>query len=281
MERVYCSQYNPDEPMIGTADPVDVWVLLEYRPSWKARAVEQSALSPALRAWLDRSLAALAERGLKARPQLVRQPEVDSDEVRLLIGVPQGLLQFSGTGYDFVQQIDLEAVVRLPDAHPQLTQPQYFVCTNGQRDLCCARFGLPVYSALRARVGTRAWQITHLGGHRFAPNVLTLPQGMVYGRVAVEDVDALLAAVESGRVSFPHVRGRSWYPPPVQAAEALAGESALTFLGLDGDATAAAVRFSGPDGERTVRVRLAETPVEALKSCGDERTAPVRAYRAD
>ncbi|HEX7034839.1 MAG TPA: sucrase ferredoxin [Pseudomonadales bacterium] len=281
MERVYCSQQNPDEPMIGTADPVDVWVLLEYRPTWKARAVEQSDLSPAVRAWLDGSLAALAERGLKARAQFVRQPERESGELRLLVGVRQGLVQFGGEGYDWVCDIDLAAVVRRPDAYPRLTRPQYFVCTNGQRDLCCARFGLPVYAALRERVDERAWQITHLGGHRFAPNVLALPQGVVYGRVGPDDVAALLDAVENDRLAFPHVRGRAWYPPAVQAAEALCGVSGLEFLGLDGDDAAATVRFAGPGGEHAVRVRRAETPSEVLKSCGDERTAPVHPYRAD
>ena len=69
--------------------------------------------------------------------------------------------------------------------------PQYFVCTNGQRDLCCARFGLPTYAALRERVGERVWQTTHVGGHRFAPNVLTLPQAALYGRVQPADVDAV------------------------------------------------------------------------------------------
>src|SRR5690606_17397322 len=195
--------------------------------TWKARAVEQNDLSPTVRTWLERSLGALTERGLKVRPQFVRQPEREGGEVRLLVGVPQGLVQFSGEGYDFVCDIDLAAVVRDPDGYPRLTRPQYFVCTNGQRDLCCARFGLPVYAALRARVGERAWQVTHLGGHRFAPNVLTLPQGVVYGRVGQDDVDALLGAVENDRLAFPHVRGRAWYPPIVQAAEALCGVSGL------------------------------------------------------
>jgi hypothetical protein len=279
MERVYCSQHNPGEPMLGTADPVDVWVLLEYRPIWKARAVEQSDLAPAVRKWLDQSLARLAQCGLKARPQLVRQPEVDDARVRLLVGVQEGLVQFSGAGYYFLTGIDLEAVVRQPHRHQRLTQPQYFVCTNGQRDLCCARFGLPVYAALRERVGERVWQITHLGGHRFAPNVLTLPQGVVYGRVTTDDVGTLLAAVENDRLSFPHVRGRAWYPPPVQAAEALSGQSGLSFLGLDGDDAAATVRFRGARGECTVRVRRAEAPTEVLKSCGDEQLASVTPYR--
>ncbi len=267
--------------MIGTADPVDVWLLLEYRPVWKARAIEESGLGQATRRWLDDATAALARRGLKARPQFVRQPEIDSDRVRLLVGVPGALVQFSGTGYDFLESVDVEAVVDDPGRFDRLEATRYFVCTNGQRDLCCARFGLPVYAELRQRLGDRVWQTTHLGGHRFAPNVLTLPQGVVYGRVGVDVVETFAATVEAGRLAFDHVRGRAWYAPPVQAAEALSGASDLSFVGMDGDETAASVRFTGAGGDRIVRVRRSDEPMMVLKSCGDESAKPVSPYRGD
>lgn len=279
MERIYCSEQNRDEPMLGTADPVDVWVLLEYRPVWKARAVEDNDLPPQARLWVERGVAALAARRLKARPQFIRQPGADDGPVRLLVGVPGALVQFSGPDYGFLDAIDLEHVVQDPAAHPLVRQPRYFVCTNGQRDVCCARFGLPVYDDLRQRVGERVWQTTHLGGHRFAPNVLALPQGIVYGRVTREVLDDFVPAVEADRIPFAHVRGRAWYPPAVQAAEALSGECGLTFVDMDGDETAATVRFAGAGGERSVRVRRADAPVRVLKSCGDAEAKPVVTYR--
>jgi len=278
MERAYCCEENRHEPMIGTADPVDVWLMLEYTPTWKARAVEESSLGLAVRGWLERALATVAERGRKARPQLIRQPESDSEGVRLLVGLPGALLQFSGRGYEFLESIDIGAVLDAPDAHPSVEEPRYFVCTNGQRDLCCARFGLPVYAGLRERVGNRAWQVTHLGGHRFAANVLTLPQGALYGRVGVDDLDGLVESVEADRLAFRHLRGRVWYKPMVQAAEALSGRSDLTLVGIDDDDVAATVRFNGADGELAVRVRRGD-PVEVIKSCG-ERAEPVTPFRA-
>ena len=278
MERIYCCEQNAHEPMIGTADRVDVWLMLEYTPAWKARAVEDSCLGPLARGWLERALASVAARGLKPRAQLIRQLELDSEEVRVLVGVPGALLEFSGRGYDFLESIDMGAVIDAPTAHSSLEEPRYFVCTNGQRDVCCARFGLPVYAALRERVGHRAWQVTHLGGHRFAANVLTLPQGALYGRVGADDVDALVESVEADRLAFRNLRGRVWYEPAVQAAEALSGRSDLTFAGMDGDDAAARVRFSGAEGELEVRVRRGE-PVEVQKSCGDQRE-PVTPFRA-
>lgn len=277
-ERVFCSEQCPDEPLAGTADRVDVWVLLEYRPTWRAKALDQAELDPAIRRWLDAQLATLAGAGLKARPQLVRQPEIDSDRVRLLIGVDGRLLRFSGTGYDFLQHLDLAAVAANPDAFEAMDQPQYFVCTNGQRDICCARFGLPAYAALRERVGDRAWQVTHLGGHRFAPNVLVLPQAALYGRVTPEAADTLVGGVEAGELVFPLLRGRTALPAPVQAAEAAVARQGLEVEAVTGDGARTTVRFRAPDGVVEVAVEPAPAPLAVLKSCGDPTTAAVTPY---
>jgi hypothetical protein len=277
---VYCSEQAVHEPMIGTADQVDVWVLLEYRPVWKARALEQSQLAPATRAWLEANLAALANAGLKARPQLIRRPETDDDVVRLLVGVGGHLLEFSGRGYDFLLGLDLVSVAADPGAHRSLERPRYFVCTNGQRDRCCARFGLPIYAMLRERVRERAWQVTHLGGHRFAPNVLVLPQAALYGRVSGVAVEEFVTTIEAGRLCIPQLRGRSSYPPAVQAAEAVAGRSDLQVIRVEGDELRACVTFDGPEGPVTVAVRRSDQPLDVLTSCGDDAPKPVYPYYA-
>jgi hypothetical protein len=281
MERRFCSQSNLDEPLAGTADPVGAWLLLEYRPVWKARALEDNSLASATRAWLARSIAGLRDVGIKARPQFVRQPEFDSDQARLLLGLPNGLFEFSGPGYDALVEIDLVAVVRDPLAAGarRVQLPQYFVCTNGQRDVCCARFGLPVYAALRERVGERAWQVTHLGGHRFAPNVLVLPQGALYGRVTPETAADVVARVEAGELAFAQLRGRTFQPRHVQAAEAFAGRSDLRLLHVDGDEAQARVRFAAGDTVVEIAVERAATGLPVLASCGDTETELVYPYR--
>ena len=160
--RAYCSEHNDSEPMAGTADRVDVWLCLEYRPTWKARAQSDNALSAETKGWLEQTLAAFQADGLKCRPQFVRQPETEAESVRLLMSVGGKTYQFAGAGYGYLADIDLPALVRaeaekpgsLADLAEPLREPQYLVCTNGQRDLCCARFGLPVYTGIK-RAG---WQ---------------------------------------------------------------------------------------------------------------------------
>ena len=273
-EHQYCSEHNSAEPLWGTADTVDVWLFLEYRPAWKARASTDNSLAAPAARWLSETLSALPAAGFRVRPQFVRQPESERQDTRLLIAVNDRVVEFSGQGYDFLQSLDLAALIRNPEElvsrGRELTEPVYLVCTNGQRDLCCARFGLPVYAAIRERVGARVWQVTHLGGHRFAPNVLVLPSACLYGRVTVATVDDFLSTVEQGDLDFPRLRGRSRYESIVQAAEACIGRQGLRLVHIEGDDAQATLSFA--DGRELVKVSLrrTEAPVQVTKSCGDE-----------
>ena len=278
-ERIFCCEENTDEPMIGTADPVDVWVLLEYRPTWKAKALADNSLDAATRAWLDDNLAALEGAGLKARPQFIRRPELDRDETQLYVATPAGLFGAAGVGYEFLQRIRLADEVADPVILQRVDAPRYFVCTNGQRDVCCARYGLPIYAGLRERVGDRAWQVTHLGGHRFAPNVLVLPQGALYGRLTEAGLDDFVARVEAGELAFDWLRGRSALAPEAQAAEAVARRSDLSSpRAVELPDGVWEVTFDSPAGPVTRRVRRSPEPRAVLKSCADEGPKPVTPF---
>ena len=278
MARQYCSQLNSAESMWGTANQVDVWLLLEYKPAWQAKVLADNDLAEQTRNWLAQSIGRLSDAGYKVRPQFVRQPELDRDDSRLMVAVSERLLEFSGTGYDFLQSLDLLEIVQNAHTHPQLEQPRYFVCTNGQRDMCCSRCGLPSYAALRERLGDRVWQVSHLGGHRFAPNVLVLPAGVLYGRVDVEYVSEFLQATESNTLDFSRLRGRSRYPAHVQAAEASLGVSGMRLLHVTGDDTAAEVTFATPQESLKVAVQRATQALPVLKSCGDDDAQPMYPY---
>ncbi|MDE0365031.1 MAG: hypothetical protein OXP09_05595 [Gammaproteobacteria bacterium] len=276
-ERTYCSQANPEEPMLGTADVVDVWLLLEYRPVWKARAIDDNELSESVQRWLADGIAALRASGLRVRPQMIRQPEIDRSDTRLLVH-HEGVLREFGSGqagYDDLVRTPIELLVGDSTLGAAVDAPRYFVCTNGRRDLCCARFGLPAYGRLRELVGERAWQTTHLGGHRFAPNVLVLPQGTLYGRVTPEETEAFVAEVENGGLPAGMLRGRSRYPKLVQAAEGFAGRAGLRLLKVDGDEGQAVVSFAHAQETLRVAIRRSREPFRTLASCGDEESKTV------
>ena len=72
------------------------------------------------------------------------------------------------------------------------------VCTHGSRDKCCASMGFPVYEELRQRQAPmlggrmRVWQVSHLGGHRLAPNLIDMPSGRNWVRLRPEQVGPLV-----------------------------------------------------------------------------------------
>lgn len=97
--------------------------------------------------------------------------------------------------------------------------PLYLVCTHGRHDVCCAERGRPVAAALSAAYPEETWEVSHIGGDRFAGNVLVLPEGLYYGRLAPATAVEVAAADRRGELVLDLLRGRSCLPMPVQYAE--------------------------------------------------------------
>ncbi|MCA1726089.1 MAG: hypothetical protein LC722_00040 [Actinobacteria bacterium] len=100
------------------------------------------------------------------------------------------------------------------------TRALYLVCTHGRRDPCCAERGRPLARSLSAARPDGTWEASHIGGDRFAGNLVCFPHGLYFGRVAPGAAEAIAAAYERGTVPTEHYRGRSCYGFAVQVAEA-------------------------------------------------------------
>jgi hypothetical protein len=131
-------------------------------------------------------------------------------------------------------------------------EPLALVCTNGRRDRCCALVGRPLAAELAASGHGEVWEVTHLGGHRFAPTMLVLPYGYAYGRLTAASAKEVLEATAAGRMAPEWCRGRSCWDRPGQAADLavrhLTGEARA-------DALAVAEQHELPEGRRQVVVR--------------------------
>jgi len=122
-------------------------------------------------------------------------------------------------------------VLRVGDAEPR-DERRYLVCTNGARDPCCAIRGASVAQALdRLRPG-QVYECSHLGGHRFAANLLVLPDGLCFGLLDARSAPEVVEALVADRLPLDRLRGRTAYRPEHQAAEILA-RRALGLTGLD------------------------------------------------
>ncbi len=293
MDDLFCSVVSQelDEPIYGQAISADVWFLLEYNRPWGAKATAENDLPPQVKVWLD----GLATAVPNSRLQFVRQ--LPDRELTFFVAVVDKteprLYRFDVERYADLLEIDVAGVVAGDAAFAayRWTSPLFLVCTNGKRDRCCAKFGAAVYRELQTLVGRAVWQTTHLGGHRFAPNVMTFPDGILYSRLTAnhEALADFVALVRGGTVSLPHYRGRTCYGEVEQAADyflrqetGLLGVADLRHVASwtvdDGPKTR--VQFVDKTGglhEVTVGVETA-VPEGILASCGKPQTKPVAQY---
>jgi hypothetical protein len=144
------------------------------------------------------------------------------------------------------------------------------VCTNGARDPCCAIRGPAVAQALERELPSRVYECSHLGGHRFAANVLVLPDGLCFGRLDARSAVGLAAELESGRLPLDHLRGRTALEPEAQAAEILVRRE-LGLTRLDDVRHVEGTTFELADGRRAT-ARLHGHVLEPQRvSCRDDK----------
>jgi hypothetical protein len=158
--------------------------------------------------------------------------------------------------------LDVRGILAAPPAGGERTDtaaPVYAVCAHGTHDVCCAIRGRPVAAALDILRPGRVWECSHVGGDRFAANVLVLPSGVLYGRVVAPSAQVIIDASERGGVVEQHLRGRVGLAPEVQAAMALSHRErpGLTIT----DVRPAGTRWLAPD-LAVVRLRVANELVE-------------------
>lgn len=216
--RPFCSEAarERDEPLAATASRIDTWLLVEHTGYWPYEPLDAAAFAGPLREHLA---AQLAEHR-PARLLLVKRPEGRAKRgVEVVYGRTDergGRFRRLEVGtYDELRGLELSGSAGEPLPHPLL-----LACTHGIRDRCCARYGQELLREL-LRQADPEWvrQASHVGGDRFAGNLVVLPEGLYFGRVARDDVAPLLASYRTGRIELASYRGRSCHPFPVQAAE--------------------------------------------------------------
>jgi hypothetical protein len=163
--------------------------------------------------------------------------------------------------------------------------PLFLVCTHGRRDVCCAERGRPLAGALATAVPGATWESSHVGGDRFAGNLVAFPHGLYLGRVRPDEAAEVARSYADGRVSLRHLRGRSCYPMPVQAADhalrTREGFDRVDDVGLERTEARHGVWtsiFGTPTGRFSVSVAIEESAPSFL-TCHSHAAEPAPAYR--
>jgi Sucrase/ferredoxin-like len=278
------------DQLFATASHVRTWLLVEQPGAWGRDAVRQSKFPAALAGALHARTHPLGIRVL-----LIRRPD------RRPVGVNVFLAH---TGGHRTMPLLVHGVMEEPqalldlDLHPltrgepvgfgsPAADPLYLVCTNGRHDVCCAERGRPLFRRLDSELGERVWECSHIGGDRFAGNLLCLPHGLYYCWLEPDQASRVAHSYAEGLLNLELLRGRSAWPPDVQAAEHFLRRD-LGLVGVDdvqpvrrhriggGEARIELVDRSG--GRHTVTV--APAPREpALLTCTAEAPATPREFR--
>jgi hypothetical protein len=208
------------EPLFATASHVPDWLLVEQPGGWGHDAATQSRLDPDLgrslvaKARAERVRLILIKRGTRLAG---RRPEVYVCHVAPGMSL---LERISVAGPEDLLQLDFSALRDGRGGYGTIVdEPIYLICTHGRHDACCSIRGNAVSRALFRAIPGRAWEASHIGGDRFAANVVCLPHGVYYGRVPATDAARLARALDQGRLDLRYYRGRSCHPFALQAAE--------------------------------------------------------------
>lgn len=285
----FCSDASLDreEPQFGTASTVRRWILVERNGPWGAQALWRNRFGEKA----SQRLRALGQ-AMGARVLLIRKHgRYEQHGIRAFAA-------FTGRGSRWLQRLnfaDIDALLA-HDFDPLrqgcsvggawVREPRYFVCTHGKHDPCCGRKGLSVARMLHKAMPEAAWETSHIGGDRFAGNLLALPLGIYYGRVEPAQAVRLVGQLGKGRLDLAYYRGRSYYPFAAQAAEWLARER-LTLLAFDdlhleaheGEGTSTRTTFRLAKGER-IQVEVQKTmATPARLTCHAERDVDAPTYR--
>lgn len=234
--------------MSGTAAPAAGFFLLEQPGGWGRQALTSSRLDREVGAALSARAIALGLRALLVR-RPGRHPAPARRRWALVSSRPGREQTWWG---ELATDAELLTLPLDGSAGVASAEPFYLVCTHGRHDTCCAVEGRPVAAALQRERPGAVWECSHVGGDRFAANVVAMPHGVYYGRVGTDDVAELVAAHENGEVVPRLLRGRSTNVPAAQAAIA----HARTVLGerrLDALTPAGTIHLGG--GRWQVRMR--------------------------
>ena len=203
---------------VGTAGSYAGYVLIEWPLPWPRDVGEVGELQPLV----------AALRGSGLRLQAVCAPGTRGDLNRVVVYRQLSDDGWSRTASGVERLVPLstlvdEAIDLIATNDGYVTGgTDVLVCGHGRRDVCCGSKGIQLINRLHAggELGrdVRLWRTSHLGGHRFAPTAVILPDATLWAFLD----ERSLAAIVRRRADLPSAcagyRGCSALPSAVAQA---------------------------------------------------------------
>ncbi|TCO52403.1 sucrase ferredoxin [Actinocrispum wychmicini] len=263
----------------GTAAFMTSWLLIEYPGPWPSDALE-TALAEAFTAPQLRQLDELRNAGL--RTLLIRHPGRHLREPHLA----QRRVFFGGTGphgrwlesiriddMAALKSLDLTAIAAgVGGVGTPVPGPLFLVCTHGTKDMCCALLGRPLAASLDAAYPDQVWEVSHVGGDRWAGNLMVVPDGYLHGQLAPAEAEVVARAAINGEVDPEHLRGRTGAPTQWMQYAEIAVRKHTGLRGLD-DVIALREDIVETDLESEARSVLVQAGTETFAVVVSRRTS--------
>ena len=277
----YESSLGANEEMYGTAPRVDVWLLIEYRGNWSGSAYKDSKIPKSVKSHINKQLKSVKN----SRLQLIKKHNNPEDDLRCFIAVSTEtnprLYEFKFSDYKDLTSLKIKKILKSDN---NLSDEKiYIICTNGEYDTCCGKFGMPVYLDIASgKYAEKTWEANHIGGHRFASTFVCLPHGLVYGRVREgKSAEKLINDYENGNINLQSYRGRSCFPAQVQAAEYYLrhetgnkdiADVVLKSVKTNGKKSNVKFLSLSDEAGHKVKLRQDKNAIKVMKSCGDKNS---------
>jgi hypothetical protein len=199
------SKSSGEDPA-GSGAPFASYLLLEIPPPWRGDITE----SPGLSREMCAAVAEARDAGAIDRfTGFMPDPEysLEGHTRAFLFQRPEGpFAAYEKRDYLLPQEEVVAFARSLPEPdglsrfehYRQETEQvrEIFTCTHGANDACCGKFGFPIYNLLRFKYAgpgrLRVWRASHIGGHRFAPTLIDLPEGRYWGHLELKHLENLV-----------------------------------------------------------------------------------------
>ncbi|NEQ42204.1 MAG: sucrase ferredoxin [Leptolyngbya sp. SIOISBB] len=199
------SKANGEDP-IGSANPASAWLVIELPLPWTEERFHHDPLLQPIHDLFHELFA----QDIHVAPMAIAPDREYAIPERAHLFYyrrsAQGLSPLEKQTF-LVPPLQLAALAKAllcqPDEMPQFAAYQQpddgirdiMVCTHGNVDIACARFGQPIYAQLRneyANDQLRVWRCSHFGGHQFAPTLMDFPSGQAWGHLEPEILPVLI-----------------------------------------------------------------------------------------
>ena len=258
--------------IVGSAPHEEGYLLVEFRKPWPSKIKKLEGLISELRSVLKKHKSEDVK--ILATPRIPWLPLGEGPKALLLRwDGRQALCQTLEANPG-----ELREALSLPPSG--LPFSCYMVCTHGSRDPCCGLLGVPIYRALAESGSRPVVQVSHLGGHRFAPVVGVFPEWKFFGHLTPDLSLEMDKALSRGKVYLTGYRGHGRLKEHLQVVEAKLweehGSELVSLKQVSGNKQEVEVEAQFRNGEsRLFRASLHRIEYDGYKSCKDFKNKEV------